>query len=94
MVMSDEELAKLAALTALRQRVLPEDALYSNIIGQMKGNLERMERENTANMPPLDSKSPANAGKTQCLITREIKELYEGKRKELRSQYPEAFKED
>jgi len=74
-----------------KRQVLTEDALYTDIIGQMRGNIERMEREGTTNAPPLDASSRDNAGKTQYQIDNEILISYSNLKAKSRKQNQECF---
>lgn len=89
-----EEALRLAIeLEAKKLKVLSEYAFFIEKIGQMTHNIERMEREGTTGMPALDAKSPENAGKTQYGIDHSIRESYMAQAAELKSKYPEVWKE-
>ena len=89
--LTQQEIEALAAKEELKRQMIVKHALDTDVIGQMTANVERMEREGATDNPPLDSKSPDNAGKTQYQIDSDIKISYEGQRENLIIQNPEFF---
>jgi len=81
-----------AANAQLKDAVLKLDASITDVINQMRANIERAEREGATDAPALDQRSPENAGKTQYEIDKVILAEYQAKKDSLASEHPEAFK--
>lgn len=77
-----------------RKRILADHAFLTEKMGQLQGNLERMERESTTSEPTLDRISPANLGMTQFTIDQALRDDYASRKNDIEKQYPNIFKKE
>jgi len=90
--LSEDE--KAAAEAELKKQTLAENERLTQGIAQLKTNIEEMEREGRVTVktcPALDSKSTANAGKSQWEISKANLQSYVGARDTLVNQYSKYF---
>jgi len=76
----------------LRDAVLRLDSSITDVINQMRANIERAEREGMTDAPPLDRNNPENKGRTQYDIDKAILAEYQAKKGSLASEHPEVFR--